>query len=86
MPELPEVETIVRELRQQAMGKTLACVRVIWERSVQGQAAEFKRRLAVYFPVFSDDKRYRKANGLSCYISKKIAGIYYDLTLLFINI
>jgi formamidopyrimidine-DNA glycosylase len=46
MPELPEVETIVRELRQQVMGKTIARVRVHWERSVQGQVVEFKRRLA----------------------------------------
>lgn len=45
MPELPEVETIVRELRQQVMGKTIARVSVHWERSIQGQAAEFKRRL-----------------------------------------
>jgi len=46
MPELPEVETIVRELRQQVMGKTLARINVHWERSVQGQVDEFKRRLA----------------------------------------
>ena len=46
MPELPEVETIVRELRQQVMGKTIARVRLHWERSVQGQVVEFKRRLA----------------------------------------
>ena len=46
MPELPEVETIVRELRQQVMGKTIARVSVHWERSVQGQVDEFKRRLA----------------------------------------
>jgi formamidopyrimidine-DNA glycosylase len=46
MPELPEVETIVRELRQQVVGKNIACVRIHWERSVQGPAAEFKRRLA----------------------------------------
>jgi len=45
MPELPEVETIVRELRQQVAGKTIAGVRVLWERSVQGQAKEFNRRL-----------------------------------------
>jgi formamidopyrimidine-DNA glycosylase len=45
MPELPEVETIVRELRQQIMGKTIARVRVHWERSVQGKAKEFKHRL-----------------------------------------
>ena len=46
MPELPEVETIVRELRQQVIGKTIVRVRVHWERSIQGQANEFKRRLA----------------------------------------
>jgi formamidopyrimidine-DNA glycosylase len=46
MPELPEVETIVRELRRQVAGKTVARVCVLWERSVQGHAAEFKRRLA----------------------------------------
>jgi formamidopyrimidine-DNA glycosylase len=45
MPELPEVETIVRELRQQVTGKTIACVRLHWERSVQGQAKEFTQRL-----------------------------------------
>jgi formamidopyrimidine-DNA glycosylase len=46
MPELPEVETIVRELRQQVVGKTIARVRVLWERSIQGQVNVFKRRLA----------------------------------------
>jgi formamidopyrimidine-DNA glycosylase len=46
MPELPEVETIVRELRRQVMGKTIDDVRVHWERSVQGRADEFKCRLA----------------------------------------
>lgn len=46
MPELPEVETIVRELRSEFIGKTIARVRVHWERSVHGQAKEFKRWLA----------------------------------------
>ena len=46
MPELPEVETIVRELRRKVIGKTIAAVHVLWERSIQGQAKEFKRRLA----------------------------------------
>ena len=45
MPELPEVETIVRELRCRVTGKTIARVRVLWERSVQGDAAEFRRQL-----------------------------------------
>jgi formamidopyrimidine-DNA glycosylase len=46
MPELPEVETIVRELRQKIVGKTIVSVRMHWERSVQGPATIFKRRLA----------------------------------------
>jgi formamidopyrimidine-DNA glycosylase len=46
MPELPEVETIVRELRQQVVGKNIARVRVHWERSIEGRADEFRRRLA----------------------------------------
>jgi formamidopyrimidine-DNA glycosylase len=46
MPELPEVETIVRELRRKIIGKTIARIRVHWERSVQGPAAAFASRLA----------------------------------------
>ncbi len=46
MPELPEVETIVRELRHQVTGKAIARVRVLWERSVQGQAEDFQLCLA----------------------------------------
>ena len=36
MPELPEVETIVRQLRRQIKGKTIAAVRLLWPRSVEG--------------------------------------------------
>jgi formamidopyrimidine-DNA glycosylase len=46
MPELPEVETIVRQLRQSIVGKTITRIRVHWPRSVQGDAKEFRRRLA----------------------------------------
>lgn len=46
MPELPEVETIVRQLRRRILGKTIARVRVHWQRSIQGSGAEFRRRLA----------------------------------------
>jgi formamidopyrimidine-DNA glycosylase len=46
MPELPEVETIVRQLRRHIVGRTVARVRVFWERSIQGDVKEFKRRLA----------------------------------------
>jgi len=45
MPELPEVETIVRELRRHVVGKTVAAVRLFWPRSVEGSKVEFRRRL-----------------------------------------
>lgn len=45
MPELPEVETIVRELRRHIVGKTFAAVRLFWPRSVEGSKSEFRRRL-----------------------------------------
>ncbi len=45
MPELPEVETIVRQLRRQVLGKTIASLRLSWPRSVQGAPAEFRRRV-----------------------------------------
>ena len=45
MPELPEVETIVRELRRHVVGKTIAAVRLLWPRTVEGSKSEFRRRL-----------------------------------------
>lgn len=45
MPELPEVETIVRELRRHIVGKTVVSVRLFWPRSVAGSKSEFRRRL-----------------------------------------
>jgi formamidopyrimidine-DNA glycosylase len=45
MPELPDVETIVGELRRHIAGKTIAAVRLFWPRTVEGDAKEFRRRL-----------------------------------------
>jgi formamidopyrimidine-DNA glycosylase len=45
MPELPEVETVVRQLRRQIVGKTIASVRLSWPRSVEGSKSEFRRRV-----------------------------------------
>jgi formamidopyrimidine-DNA glycosylase len=45
MPELPEVETIVRQLRRQLIGKTIAAVRVGWPKAIEGSVVEFRRRL-----------------------------------------
>lgn len=45
MPELPEVETVVRQLRRRIAGRTFAGVRVLWPRTVEGSGGEFRRRL-----------------------------------------
>lgn len=45
MPELPEVETVVRQLRRLIAGRTFAGVRVLWPRTVEGAPREFRRRL-----------------------------------------
>ncbi|MCU0276266.1 MAG: DNA-formamidopyrimidine glycosylase [Acidobacteria bacterium] len=45
MPELPEVETIVRQLRRRIKGKTIASMRVHWRRSIEGRPGEFRRRM-----------------------------------------
>jgi formamidopyrimidine-DNA glycosylase len=46
MPELPEVETIVRGLREPLVGRTFTSVRVGWENLIARPAVkEFKRRI-----------------------------------------
>jgi len=45
MPELPEVETIVCQLRRQIKGKTISAVRLHWPRSIDGSKKEFPRRV-----------------------------------------
>jgi formamidopyrimidine-DNA glycosylase len=45
MPELPEVETIVRRLRGPLVGRTFTDVQVGWERMVQVPVAELEARL-----------------------------------------
>ncbi len=49
MPELPEVETTVRDLRPHLIGRTITRARVTWERSVaQPSAKEFTREIVGY--------------------------------------
>jgi formamidopyrimidine-DNA glycosylase len=43
MPELPEVETVVRQLRREIVGRTFAGLRVFWPRTVEGRPHEFRR-------------------------------------------
>lgn len=43
MPELPEVETVVRQLRREIVGRTIAGFRLLWPRTVAGCPREFRR-------------------------------------------
>lgn len=45
MPELPEVETIVRQLRKQIVGKTIVAVRLHWPRSIENSKNNFFHRV-----------------------------------------
>lgn len=51
MPELPEVETIVNQLRPVISGQTIQKVEIIWKRSVQGNIRIFKQLLANKTPT-----------------------------------
>lgn len=49
MPELPEVETTVRDLRPQLIGRTITRARVTWERTVaHPHAKQFTREIVGY--------------------------------------
>lgn len=49
MPELPEVETTVRDLRPQLIGRTIQRARVTWERTVAApNAKQFTREIVGY--------------------------------------
>ena len=45
MPELPEVETIVRKFRPRVEGRTIRAFRSLWRRQVQPSLAMFRRRV-----------------------------------------
>ncbi len=45
MPELPEVETIVNELKPALRGRTFEKIKISWERSVTGDARAFGKTL-----------------------------------------
>jgi len=57
MPELPEVETLVRRLRERVIGRTIEVVAVYWARTIARPAPkEFARALRGY-TVLSIDRR-----------------------------
>jgi formamidopyrimidine-DNA glycosylase len=45
MPELPEVETIVRQLRPVLTGKTVDTVTINWHRTVEGEPPDFLKKV-----------------------------------------
>jgi formamidopyrimidine-DNA glycosylase len=78
MPELPEVETIVRRLRAPLMGRTFSGVYVSWERMVQIPVEELRVRL-VEQRVEAIDRRgkylvFQLSGGDSLIIHLKMTG------------
>lgn len=51
MPELPEVETIVKQLRPVISGQTIQKVEILWRRSIQGNINFFKQSLTNKTPT-----------------------------------
>ena len=45
MPELPEVETVVRTLEHQIAGRKITGVKVRYDKIIDGNAREFERKL-----------------------------------------
>jgi formamidopyrimidine-DNA glycosylase len=45
MPELPEVETIVRQMEPVLLGKKIIEIKIYWHRSIQGNVEDYERSL-----------------------------------------
>ncbi|NCB32957.1 MAG: DNA-formamidopyrimidine glycosylase [Erysipelotrichia bacterium] len=59
MPELPEVETVVRTLESKIENKEIIQVRVLWPGIIEGSAAAFSKRLeGQHFRIFSRRGKY----------------------------
>lgn len=57
MPELPEVETTVRDLRPQLIGRTITRARVTWERMVAHPSAKAFTREIVGYKIVAINRR-----------------------------
>ena len=57
MPELPEVETTVRDLRPQLIGRTITRARVTWERMVETPSAKQFTREIVGYKIVNINRR-----------------------------
>jgi formamidopyrimidine-DNA glycosylase len=57
MPELPEVETLVRRLREPVIGRTIEAVTIYWKRTVARPAPKETARLLRGYTVQAIDRR-----------------------------
>ena len=57
MPELPEVETIARELRRDLVGRRIVDVEVRWERTIALPSAAEVKPLLVGRQIMGTDRR-----------------------------
>ena len=57
MPELPEVETLVRRLREPVIGRTIETVTVYWKRTIARPAPKEFARMLHGYTVQAIDRR-----------------------------
>ncbi|RIK24371.1 MAG: hypothetical protein DCC52_12560 [Chloroflexi bacterium] len=78
MPELPEVETTVRDLRPHLIGRTITRARVTWERTVAApNAKQFTREIVGYKIVEINRRGKYLVFGLS---RQQISGVWVKQT------
>jgi formamidopyrimidine-DNA glycosylase len=87
VPELPEVETLVRDLRPLLVGRTIVCASVRWQRTIAAPSArEFVRRIHGYkIAAITRRAKYLvfhlvRGNGLDRGSTKKFLLVHLRMT------
>lgn len=76
MPELPEVETIVRDLREQMVNKKIQAVEVFNKGSINQSIAQFQKNLAGQKIISLD----RRAKNIICKLNNNYLVIHLKMT------
>ena len=82
MPELPEVETLVRRLREPVIGRTIEDVTIYWKRTVARPAPKEFARLLRGYTVQAIDRRakylvFDPSQGRSCACDARMLRLHY---------
>lgn len=81
MPELPEVETVIRTLQYQLEGESIDDVEVRYERVIEGNVEEFKKKIkGASFDSFERRGKYLRFclnDNLVLYVHLRMEGKFY---------